>query len=102
MRFEHSFDLFYDSLLPLDFFQELKEYILESMKINLGIELTFSLTAISTAEVGTSSMILSLSSTTFIFTCLLLFAAPARKLKIVIVYIFKRTPLRNNNYLCDF
>ena len=92
MRFEHSFDLFYDSLLPLDFFQELKKkYILESMKINLGIELTFSLTAISTAEVGTSSMILSLSSTTFIFTCLLLFAAPARKLKIVIVYIFKRT-----------
>ena len=80
MRFEHSFDLFYDSLLPLDFFQELKKkkYILESMKINLGIELTFSLTAISTAEVGTSSMILSLSSTTFIFTCLLLFAAPAR------------------------
>jgi hypothetical protein len=85
--FEHSFNLFNNSLLSLDFFQKLK------IKLNLDMKrqkcfliiYTFSLTAISTAEVGTSSIILSLSSITLIWILLLdLPNLPTNKIQIII------------------
>ena len=53
-------------------------------------KLTFSLTVISTAELGTSSMILSLSSTTLVFTVFLdLDTEIKEKGKHDVIYAFK-------------
>ena len=76
MRFEHSFDFFHDPLLSLDFLEKLENKKRENKFLNFFIFCfkiqfhTFSFTAISTAEVGTSSMIFNLSSTIFAFTIL--------------------------------
>ena len=66
-RLQDQLHLLHYSVLSLNFFQKLKtEITLETKQTNE--KLTFSFTAISTAEFGTSSIIFNLSSTTFILT----------------------------------
>ena len=68
-RLQNQLDLLHYPVLSLHFLQKLerKNSLIFNSKV-VRATLTFSLTAISTAEFGTSSIILSLSSTTFILT----------------------------------
>ena len=69
-RLQNQLDFLHYSILSLDFLQKLKTNNIQHIQIHAqaSSSLTFSLTAISTAEFGTSSIIFNLSSTTFILT----------------------------------
>ena len=73
---QDKFNFLDNPILLLNFLQKLKKlkvrFVHQILNYYVNIvDHTFSLTAISTAEFGTSSIIFNLSSTTFILTCCL-------------------------------